>query len=671
MKQLLASLGATLLLLAACNGGSDEPAPASPAPAPTQEQAAVPGIELLAGDVRGGGHLDGPRATALFGPPVAMASDAAGNIYVAQQSVIRRIGTDGMVTTVAGSPGEPGLVDGPRAQARIEPKALLVAPDGTIHFTQGSVVRQIAADGTVSTWAGVPQSPGQLDGPLPAARFARLGAITRDPAGNFYVVDEFTIRRISAGGLVTTLAGRPGFETGYRDGVGAAALLEPGGIAADADGTVYFVQTSTPLIRKVAPDGTVSTVTNSFRTHSNGEFPFRNPKDLVLAPSGEMYVTDQWMIRRVTRDGTVTLLLPQDPPIGSPEYGGIARDPQGNLYVGRARNVGNVILQVTPTGTATTWAGSETAFAVEDSTGAGPIFSFPGAIAANAQGHAFVLDSSGRTVRRITPDGRVMTLAGSAFEFGYADAPTWQARFLNATGIATDAAGFSYVADPGNQAIRKVSPEGMVTTLAGAPGAENRGDRDGDIAQARFTRPVAIAIDDQETMYVLDSGTQSIRAISRGGTVSTVARMANQAQPLSPCAASGCVDPLLDVFVGGTRKVYVTTTRGGLGRVDDGGIVTPIRTPGVEQVWWYAADTAGNLYGADRTTPTLLKRLSASGELVTVAGMPGSIGIRTGALPGSLAGIRDIAVIPAGAAARLQSLLVISGNAILRITLPQ
>jgi sugar lactone lactonase YvrE len=194
------------------------------------------------------------------------------------------------------------------------------------------------------------------------------------------------------------------------------------------------------------------------------------------------------------------------------ETAGLAFDKAGNLYVADTGN--NLIRKISPKGEVTTFAGSgEAGYA--NGTGREAEFNEPGFLAFDKAGNLYVADSGNHRIQKISPKGEVTTFAGSGEE-GYANGTGTEAQFNKPLGLAFDRAGNLYVADAGNNRIRKISPKGEVTTFAGSGEA---GYANGTGVEAQFAWPVGLAFDKAGNLYVADSGINRIRKISpaRGG----------------------------------------------------------------------------------------------------------------------------------------------------------
>jgi sugar lactone lactonase YvrE len=202
---------------------------------------------------------------------------------------------------------------------------------------------------------------------------------------------------------------------------------------------------------------------------------------------------------------------------------GVAVDARDNVYVADGGD-GNRIRKIAPDGTVSTFAGGREGFA--DGAGNAAAFHTPSALAIDRSGNLYVADTGNHAVRKITPDGTVSTLAGSG-KPGFADGKGANAQFNGPVGIAVDKAGIVYVADTYNDSIRRIAPDGSVSTVAGTG---MPGDADGAALAAGFDTPAAIAVAADGALYVADTGNDAIRKIGPDGRVSTVAVPAQDEQ---------------------------------------------------------------------------------------------------------------------------------------------
>jgi sugar lactone lactonase YvrE len=237
-------------------------------------------------------------------------------------------------------------------------------------------------------------------------------------------------------------------------------------------------------------------------------------------------------IRKVTPEGMVTTFAGLPGTHGSVDSSGnaarfwapfgLAADAAGNLYVAELAN--NSIRKITPEGVVTTVAGLAGSAGSADGLGIHAQFRNPWSLAVDSDGNLYVADASNFTIRKITPDGEVRTLAGLAGALGSADGAASAARFWEPRGVAVDKARNVYVSDSGNHTIRKITPAGVVVTLAGLAG--NPGNVDGVGGDARFASPQGLVVAADGAIYVADPENRRIRKITASGVVTTLARPA-------------------------------------------------------------------------------------------------------------------------------------------------
>lgn len=312
--------------------------------------------------------------------------------------------------------------------------------------------------------------------------FYSPAGVAVDAAGNIYVADygNNLIRKISAAGLVSTLAGN-----GTQGLINAPGLLasfnQPTGIAVDAAGNVYVGDAGNDRIRKITSAGIVSTLAGSDSTGyadgADSTASFFHPEGIALDAAGNVYVADAGnnLIRKVGTNRTVSTFAGNGTNVGETNIfsnpTGVAVDAAGNVYV--ANYINNNILKVSAAGAISTFAGSGSTGAVNGA-GSSATFYFPNSVAVDAANNVYVADGVNNLVRKITPDGTVSTLAGSG-QAGAVDGTGAVASFDGPAGLAVDAAGNVYVADSNNNLIRKITPAGVVTTVAGngLAGAKN------------------------------------------------------------------------------------------------------------------------------------------------------------------------------------------------------
>jgi sugar lactone lactonase YvrE len=346
---------------------------------------------------------------------------------------------------------------------------------------------------------------------------------------------------------IATLAGLAG-NNGATDGIGSAALFNnPRGIAVDNNTNVYVTDLYNHTIRKLMPSGTnwvVSTIaglagSSGSADGTNSNARFNGPYGIMVGGSGNLYVADTGnnTIRKLAPSGTNWIVSTiaglagnSGSADGSNSYSrfrypiGIAADGGGNLYVTDEGN--STIRELTPSGTnwiVSTIAGLAGSPGSADGTNGSARFNEPYGIAVdNGANAVYVADKYCSTIRELKPVGinwAVSTIAGLPYVAGSTDGIGSAARFDNPTGIAVDGGGSLYVADEGNNTIRRLALTGTNWTVFTAAGlAGSPGSTDGIGSAARFDGPYAIAVDGNTNVYVADS----VNSIIRGVPLSTI-----------------------------------------------------------------------------------------------------------------------------------------------------
>ena len=306
-----------------------------------------------------------------------------------------------------------------------------------------------------------------------------------------------TVQKVTTAGDVSLLAGTSG-SAGMSNGAGTTALFnQPGGVAATAAGVIFVADTANAMIRRIGPDGSVTTFAGSASARGN-------------------------------TDG-VGAAAAFSTPLG------LAIDAAGNLYVADAMN--HTIRKITASGVVSTLAGSAGVPGFADGPGAAARFNYPAGLAVDTAGNVYVADQSNSVIRKITSAGVVTTLAGLQGVSGSADGAGSLALFNQPDGIVVDSAGNIFVADTGNSLIRKITPAGLVSTLAGLPAIS--GNQDGTGSGAMFNLPRALTIDTAGNLYVADTGNTSIRKVTPGGVVTTLSLQQAATTPVAVTPAAG------------------------------------------------------------------------------------------------------------------------------------
>ncbi len=386
------------------------------------------------------------------------------------------------------------------------PKETLVTITGTNFTINGEIKVYFNGEEAIVT----SDSDTQIIATVPPKAFSGKVSISIDgvllegPVFN-YIVSEIE---------VSIIAGSDSGLPGSDDGLGTAARFKsPQGIEVDELGNVYVADTENNSIRKISSDGEVSTLAGNGTIGDavgTGDIArFSGVSDVAFFTSGDMLITDNnnHKIKRVTPNGVVTTYAgtgansSENGPALSATFGqtnGVVVDSQGNAYV--VENDKHRIRKISASGEVSTFAGGGQA-GTTDGNGTNARFSSPYGIEVDAEDNLYVTDSATHLIRKITPNGDVTTLAGSTV--GYADGQGTAAQFNFPSAIVVDKSGYIYVCDGSNNRIRKISPEGNVTTLAG----------DGTTSQ--FNQPQGITIDSVGDLYVADRSNHRIVKVTQ------------------------------------------------------------------------------------------------------------------------------------------------------------
>jgi hypothetical protein len=365
--------------------------------------------------------------------------------------------------------------------------------------------RAVVTNGGISS----PTNPGILT--VAAAVFSFPSSIALDGLGNLYVTDSSLdiVQKITSASTVSTLAGSSG-QAGSADGAGTNARFnQPSGLSATSAGVLGVSDTANATIRVIQTDGSVTTLAGNPTVHGNND----------------------------SSGSAATFAFPI----------GIARDSSGTLYVADAMN--HTIRKVTTAGVVTTFAGSAGNAGSADGTGSVARFNYPTGITLDNAGTVYVADTTNNLLRKITPAGAVTTLAGVVGVAGSSDGTGTAALFNLPGGLAVDTAGNVYLADTGNSTIRKITPGGGVTTLAGLPGIA--GFKDGSGSDAWFNQPKSLIVDLSGNVFVADTGNAAIRKITPAGVVTTLALNSGGSGPSTTTMTTTSITPLGGSSAGG------------------------------------------------------------------------------------------------------------------------
>ena len=499
-------------------------------------------IHTVAGNGTAGFSGDGgPATSAQLQYPSAVAVDNSGNLYIADcyNKRIRKVDANGIITTLAGNGsfqvgGDGGLaVNTPL----YFPGDVAVDAIGIVYLSQqDGRVRKIGTDGIIQPVAGNGTNGFSGDGGLAVnALIGSISGVDIDASGNIYISDQnnYRIRRITSDGIINTVAGGFTGDGGNATNAFFRKLLfkSPANLTVDTKGNVYVADRFSNRLRKVSPNGIITTVAG---TGVNGyagdggpatEAQLQHPRGIGLDSTGNLYTVDQYntRLRKIATDGTITTVAGN----GTPNFienrlsgssadiynsSGMAVSKAGTVYVPTS----NCILKITTAGIISIIAG----------TTASSGYSGDGGLAINAQligpssvtldkdENLYIVDGGNNRVRKIDANGIITTVAGNGSRsYGGENILATNSPVNNPYEVAFDATGVMYISESGYSRIRKVDRNGIITTAAGNSSTSFSGD--GGLAiNAGLAYPGGITVDAVGNLYIADTENRRIRKVT-------------------------------------------------------------------------------------------------------------------------------------------------------------
>ena len=587
----------------------------------------------------------GPATGALLFAPTGVAADGQGNIYIleANGQRLRKIDRTGTISTLAQFPSGGS-------------QQIAVDANGNVYAGQPApcYVTKVDPSGNVSVFAGNGTCGTSGDGgPANSASIFPGSGMTVDSAGNLYLADSFShqIRKIDTKGIITTVPGGTQPANATPSCSAADSGFVPSGIAVDSAGNLYGAIVA-GCIRKLSPAGVVTPIAgNGTRGFSGDGGPaiqaeLDSPAAITMDQAGNLYFVDNGRVRKVNPAGAISTVggpastyYDEKRPATSVYLGvtnGIAIAADGTSYVSDYAQV----FRISPAGIISTVAGNG---AVGYGGDGGPanaaLLNYAAGVALDAPGAVYIADELNSRVRKVSPDGTITTVAGNGTAgFSGDGGQATDAELMNPEGLAIDSEGNLYIADSGNARVRKVTPQGIITTIAENRQPGNLADG-GPAISVQLTSPNSVALDTAGNLYIADGGAHGIRKLDASGVIT---KIASTGQPGftgdgGPASAASLSYPhgvavdshgnifILDAGNNVVRKIDTTGTISTVGLtranapanlnlnlIDDDGST---KMPGGA----IALDSNGNLYIADWADSVLLKGVPTSSMLLSSA----------------------------------------------------
>ena len=560
---------------------------------------------IIAGNGIGSFSGDGGAATnASLTGPSAVILDSVGNLLIADSGNcrIRKVGTNGIITTMAGK-GIPFYSgdNGAATNAAINnPVGLTLDTNGNLFIadSQNNRVRKVAVNGTITTVAGNGTAGFNADNiPATGSELNYPTGVAVDVTNNLFIADYSNqrIRKVNALGTISTVAGTG--SSGYSGDGGSptsAKINSPSGVVLDAAHNLFIVDYGNQCIRKVGTNGIITTVagtgTNGFSgdggsaTNAN----LSSPQGLAVDGTGNYYIADSGnnRVRKVGTNGIIATVAGRA--LNDGDFAtnatlnvvyGAACDVRGNLYIADTSN--NRIRKVDTNGVITTFAGNGfPAYSGDGGAATNASLKQPTAIVLDALGNAFIAERGNYRIRKVDTNGNITTVVGNG-TYGYAGdgGLAVNANIAWVFSVAVDATGNLYLADNNFNRIRRVDTNGYITTVAGTRSFGFSGDG-GAATNAKIAYPRGVTLDPAGNLYIADYFNYRIRKVDTNGNISTVAGI------------------------------------GSYGYSGDGGAAT---NASINNPTMVTADSAGNIYIADAYNQ-VIRKVNTNGIISTIAG---------------------------------------------------
>lgn len=521
-------------------------------------------VNFVTGAEGGAGRAEGIRSTARFNGPTGVAVAPDGTMYVAepQNAMIRKILPDGTTTNFAGAAGMRGFSDGTGVDARLNyPYSVAIGGSGSLYVHDMYRIRKISPSGQVVTLAGnltdaVNATGRVVDGPATTASFGGANGIAADSDDTVFVLEGSSIRKIS-NGVVSTLVGKA-TEPGLINGPASVARLNgPEAIAIDSNHNLYVLE-SCSGIRKITPDGTVSSLYSGSFTYPGAPVQVGGScgtqSGIAVNAANQVFVTQYSEVLTLNTAGNMVQVagLYNGEKDGNRATGllsqlkAIASVPSGELVV---TGDSNTVRKITADGSISTIAGL-----ADDITGGGidgVKLNVDSRVAKYRDGFSVATD--GTCVQLLRQGTFSSVLAGNCDNSGYLNADGKNARFNKLAGIAVDSQNNVYVTDTDANTIRKIDALGLVSTYAGTQ--FSFGSTDGPRATAKFERPTLLAMDAADNLWVVDQQGYSVRMITAAGEVKTITSLLECSVPGNPYSCARITE---DIAADPSGFIYAT-----------------------------------------------------------------------------------------------------------------
>ena len=600
-------------------------------------------ISVLAGNgVRGFSGDDGPARSASFNNPIDAVMDPNGNLYISDSfnATIRLVTSDGVISSYV---------------VNVSEARLAIDNSNSLYFTAPDecLIYRYTADLTLTKFAGNGVCGHSGDGGSALqARISPDGGLTFDGSGNLYLAEGYYIRKITPDGTITTIAGTGvAGDSGDNGPALSATLNYADSMVFDSLGNLFVSDVNNCVVRQISPDGTITTAVGSYLIGFVGDGgPATSavlffPSGLAIDGSGNLHIADagNFRIRRVSGgiiDTVAGNALFRVVPDGTPQtqaflFGpnGLTFDSAGNMLITEVSH--SQVAKITPGGSFSVIAGTGTLGATLTVGNAAKtsLLDTPTRVAADRQGNVYVSDNAADVIYKIGPDGILSVFAGQIFQDGYDgdNGPATKATLSEPYDLALDNSGNLYFSDVGYNVVRRVSTDGIITTIAGTGKAGFSGDN-GSATSATLNNPLGIAFDRSGNLLIADSGNRRIRMVNGSGTITTIAGDGRAASAGDGGKASqASLNSPYAITVDSSGNIYFLELGSRLRRIDTAGVISTIAGSDTQvnsgdggpasqaslDVDGLAFDSGGNLYLASYDGDIIRKILAPEPSFTT------------------------------------------------------
>ena len=616
----------------------------------------------------------GPATSARLASPLGLAVDTTGNLFIADydNNRIRKLTPNGVITTVAGNGTSVfGGDNGAATLAGMGPTGVAVDATGNLFIADNDNhrVRKVTPNGVITTSTGNGTAAFTGDGGLAsAAQVANPRGVAVDAAGNLFIADydNNRIRKIATDGRISTVAGNGVFAFRGDGGPATLAGLSPTSVAVDGAGNIFIADNDNHRVRKVDLAGTITSIAGTGAPGFSGDgssgtsAQLAFPVGIATDSAGNAFIADgeNQRIRRVNAAGIIATVagsgIGQTLGDGGPATlarlilpTAVAVDTAGNVFI--ADTLNHRVRKVTPAGIITTIAGNGTGgFSGDGGPATAAQLFTPNGLAIDVAGNLFIAEYNNGRVRKVSPNGIITTVAGDGSDFFNGDGVLATAAGIGPMGVAVDSTGNLFIADWNNERVRKVGSDGRITTVAGTGEPGFSGD-DGPATSAQISSPICVAVDGAGNLYVCDGDNARVRKVTPNGVITTLA--GNGASAFSgdggPAISASlipagiAVDATGNVFIAdfGNHRIRrvsgstITTVAGGgpEGALGDGPATsTYLNGPG-----GIALDNSGNIFVAESES-NRVRKVTLSQQMSFSMPDRGGVSLRTSGTQGSI-----------------------------------